>query len=416
MVRLRVLLVLAACLLLGLPSTARAQAADPGARREALFASYAAFKDALETASGDAAALDAFWQRLLDAHQVPFAHGDSVAFLYRGEAGRVVWNGDFNGWGGDTTFANAGARLDGTDLWILETAFPPDARLDYKIVLDDDAWILDPANPWQQWSGFGPNSELRMPAYVYPHETLPRPGLPRGTLGEAQRLDSGVLGYAVAYRVYTPAGYDTLANLPVLYVTDGHEYADERLGSLPVVLDNLVAGGLVAPVLAVFVDPREPERPENNRRRSEYADDYAAFAAFLADELVPAVDAAYRTDPSPEARGILGTSLGGLFAGYLGAARPGVFRRIAIQSPAFFYDAEHNQDRVYHAYAGQDRLPLRIFMSTGAIRDTEEGARRMRAVFEQKGYPLRYVEVNEGHSWGNWRALLDDLLVYLWNR
>ncbi len=404
------------CLLLCAPSMAWAQAADPGGQRAPLFDAYHVFKDALDAAvaTADDGALDAFWQTLTDAHQVPFALGDSAAFLYRGEAESVAWNGDFNGWGGDAAFANAGTRLEGTDLWILETTFPADARLDYKIVRDGNDWILDPANPWQQWSGFGPNSELRMPAYVYPRETLPRPGVPQGTLAEAVALRSESLDYDVAYRVYTPAGYDTLARLPVLYVTDGHEYADARQGSLVVVLDNLIADGLVRPVLVVFVDPREPGRPANNRRRSEYADAYSAFAAFLAEELVPAIDAAYKTEAAAAARGILGTSLGGLFAAYVGAARPGVFRRLAIQSPAFFYDTEHNEDRVYRMYTDADRLPLRIFMSTGTVHDTQDGARRMRDVFEEKGYALRYVEVNEGHSWGNWRALLDDLLAYLW--
>ena len=38
----------------------------------------------------------------------------------------------------------------------------------------------------------------------------------------------------------------------------------------------------------------------------------------------------------------------------------------------------------------------------------------MKQVFEDKGYPLQYLEVNEGHSWGNWRALIDDPLRFFW--
>ena len=51
-------------------------------------------------------------------------------------------------------------------------------------------------------------------------------------------------------------------------------------------------------------------------------------------------------------------------------------------------------------------------MSTGVIFDTEESARKMKKIFDEKGYPLKYFEVNEGHSWGNWRGLLDDMLIY----
>lgn len=394
--------------------SAQAQPA-PNFEREALFVTYSAFKDSLEAVavSGDAAALDAFWQRLKDAHQVPFVLGDSVAFLYRGDANSVAWNGDFNGWSGDKAVASEGARV-AADVWMLEHVFPSDARIDYKIVLDGSRWILDPDNPVQQWSGFGPNAALWMPDYVYPRETIPRPDRPHGALGDNVAIRSTRLGYDVQYRVYTPAGYDTLADLPVLYVTDGHEYADDRLGATPVVLDNVIADGLIPPILAVFVDPREPGNPGNNRRGSEYADDYEDFAAFLADELVPAIDATYKTDPSPEQRGILGTSLGGIFSAYLGAARPDVFRHIAIHSPAFFYDTRNRQDKVYRMYTGADRLPLTIFMSTGTLHDVAESARRMKDVFEEKGYPLRYVEVNEGHSWGHWRALIDEPLLFFW--
>lgn len=390
---------------------------DDGFERDTLFASYGAFSDSLEAvvSSGEATALDAFWQVLKDANQVPFAHGDSVAFLYRGAASQVAWNGDFNAWGGAQGVASAGRRLGGSDVWILEHTFPADARIDYKIVLNGTEWILDPNNPLEQWSGFGPNSELRMPDYSVPQEAVRRPGVPRGRITSPVRFRSARLGYDVHYRVYTPAGYDTLSGLPTVYVTDGHEYADDRLGSMPLVLDNIIADGLILPVLAVFVDPRQPGDAGVNRRQSQYADDPEPFAAFLADELVPAIDSTYRTDPLPERRAILGTSLGGLFSAYLGAARPDAFRRIAIHSPAFSYDTARNQDRVFRMYTEADRLPLTIFMSTGTLFDTQPGALRMKALLEEKGYPLHYLEVNEGHSWGNWRALIDDPLRFFWS-
>lgn len=398
------------CLLIALLLAPFVASAQPASNE---FDTYHAFRDSLD-AVVETGEVEAFWQGLKDAGQVPFAIGDSVAFLYRGDASSVAWNGDFNAWGNNVTVPGTGTRLGNSDLWIWETTFPSDARLDYKIVLNGTNWILDPNNPRQQWSGFGPNSELRMPDYVYPEETLPRADIARGTFADPVPISSTHLGYDVNYRVYTPAGYDTLSNLPTLYVTDGHEYADDRLGSMLIVLDNLIADGLIEPVIGIFVDPREPGNAGNNRRQRQYADDYASFAAFLAEELVPTIDAAYRTDPSPDERGIMGTSLGGLFAGYLGAARSDVFRCIAIHSPAFSYDTQRNQDHVYQLYNEADRLPLRIFMSTGVIHDTEDGARRMRDLFDAKGYPLQYLEVNEGHSWGNWRGLLDAPLMHCW--
>ena len=55
-------------------------------------------------------------------------------------------------------------------------------------------------------------------------------------------------------------------------------------------------------------------------------------------------------------------------------------------------------------------------MSTGVIHDTEIKARAMKEVFDDKGYPLMYHEVNQGHSWGNWRGMLKQPLIYFFGK
>lgn len=108
------------------------------------------------------------WKEFATAHTIPFAYEDSVAFLYKGNVNSITWMGDFNGWGYDKKFKNAGTKIPNSDIWILRTSLPKDARLDYKIILNGTDWILDPYNTNQQWSGVGggsPNSELQMPAW-----------------------------------------------------------------------------------------------------------------------------------------------------------------------------------------------------------------------------------------------------------
>lgn len=244
-----------------------------------------------------------------------------------------------------------------------------------------------------------------MPAYVFPMETVRRADVTGGVLGPAVRVHSPALGYDVQYRVYTPAGYDTLADLPVVYVTDGHEYAADHLGSFVVVLDNLIADGAIPPVLAVFIDPRNPDNLGENRRGKEYVAN-AAFLAFVADELVPAVDAAYRTRPDAAARAIVGTSLGGLNAAYFGALRPDVFGLLGIQSPAFWVWTD-----IYGLYRDADRRPLRIYLSSGTLHDGDGGP-TMAAILAERGYDYTFHETHEGHSWGQWRGLLDEMLRY----
>lgn len=353
--------------------------------------------------------LQVFWNTLRTQRQIPFVLGDSVAFLYRGNANSVTWAGDFNGWN-PASAEFQGQKVGLSNIWMCPTTFPSDARLDYKIVNNGSNWMLDPDNPFQQWSGFGPNSELRMPDYIYPEETVRRADVPRGTFSANINIYSVKLAYLSNYRVYAPAGYDSLSNLPVIYVTDGHEYADDRLGSMLIVLDNLIAERRIQPIIAVFIDPRQPNNLSNNRRASEYTMN-PNFADFVADELAPQIDNNYKTNPSADARAILGTSLGGINAAYFGIYRPDKFRLIGIHSPAFSYKPE-----IYSQYQSADRQPLKIFMSTGVIHDTESSARPMKQILESKGYPLKYIEINEGHSWGNWRALLDEPLIYFWGQ
>jgi enterochelin esterase family protein len=40
----------------------------------------------------------------------------------------------------------------------------------------------------------------------------------------------------------------------------------------------------------------------------------------------------------------------------------------------------------------------------------------MKHALEEKGYDVAYSEFNQGHSWGNWRAHIDDMLVFFWGK
>jgi len=88
------------------------------------------------------------------------------------------------------------------------------------------------------------------------------------TLTDNIRISSDPLGYDLQYRVYLPDGYQSLENLPVMYVTDGQGYI--RRGRMPVVLDRLIRAERIEPVIAVFVDPRDPDNNDINRRNQQF--------------------------------------------------------------------------------------------------------------------------------------------------
>ena len=354
--------------------------------------------------------VNAFWSELRKNKKIPLVAGDSALFLYKGEADSVAFVGDFSGWGRNRKFQTKAYRIDNTDIWYNFQQFPEDARLDYKIIVNRTNWILDPENPYQQWGGNGPNSELRMPAWKPDVYTLPKKISRKGHLSDNLLLKSKSLKYTVQYKVYTPFGYEQLDKLPVLYATDGHEYADERMGAMINVLDNLIAEKKIKPLLVVLIDPRNPDSLDINRRMTELPLN-ENFADFVARELVQVIDSTYKTDTSASARAILGTSLGGLFSAYLGNLYPSTFGLVAINSPAFWY-----REQILSLYEEKEKLPLKMYMSTGVVMDTETHARQMKDILEKKGYPLLYRELNEGHSWGNWRQTLDELLVYFFGK
>jgi hypothetical protein len=110
------LFALLGCLILQASAMAQEPAPpDPCVKRIPLYKTYAEFRsevDAIATTLDPrerAKRLDRFWSRLRNHNQVPFAVGDRVAFLYRGEANTVEWRGDFNEWG-DPQIGRASCR------------------------------------------------------------------------------------------------------------------------------------------------------------------------------------------------------------------------------------------------------------------------------------------------------------------
>lgn len=340
---------------------------------------------------------------------IPFVVEDSVAFIFYGKATSVAWMGDFNGWGYDKTFISTGVNVRNTSLWILKAKFPKNARLDYKIVLNSDTYILDPANPHQQWSGVGggsPNSELRMPEWKESVEQHVKQ-VEHGTVKSDILINSKILNYQVTYSIYLPTGFEKAGTLPVIYVTDGYEYLHPQLGNMTTVLDNLIAEKKIKPIAAVFVDHREPINRSNNRRMNELAMN-SQYLDFFTNELMPEIERNFPVSKLASERGIMGTSMGGLAATYFAFTKPGVFGLVGIQSPAFW-----TKPQIYQLCTNQVAPSVKISMTSGVINDTSKESRKMKEVLEANSCIYHYREVNEGHSWGNWRNLIDDVLIDL---
>lgn len=364
--------------------------------KSALFYTLADFFTLLETAVAEDD-MGHFWAALDIVGQSPLIFGDYAVFPYKGDGRTVVWQGLY--------FSKPYTRLGESKIWLMMQQFEPDAVLEYRIEVDGEEQ-MDPMNPLRI-EAFSNTSLLQMPAFEVPEETLYREDIPHGDLTDNLLISSAHLGYDKFYRVYTPPGYEGLESLPTIYVSDGTDGINEVYLAMVNVLDNLIADGRIQPVIAVFIDPHNAATGEYVREVELDPIDMQTcpFCDFVAEELVPLIDANYKTDPSPDARALLGTSLGGRWASYMALTHNDLFHLIGIQS----HPLEPNH-WLWEAYEKVNELPLKVFLHHGTY---DIGtAPQLAELLEQKAVPLRYIENHGGHGYSSWRTTTDEALEF----
>ncbi len=227
----------------------------------------------------------------------------------------------------------------------------------------------------------------------------------KGVLSKNWRIESKSLGYALQYRVYLPEGIANTDLLPTIYITDGQSYISQDEGRMIEVLDREIEAGNIKPVVAVFIDSRNPDDLTENRRNEQFIcnQDYAAF---FITELVPTIDYNFPVSSNRNDRVIAGVSFGGLNAACFGLLASKTFSGIGMHSPA----NDKHLKIISKLYKSVEAKPLKIFMSVGTKRDNTRAGRRFYRTLKEKNYDINYIEVPFGHVWENWRPLMDDLL------
>lgn len=344
----------------------------------------------------------ALTERLRKAERSPIVEDEAVTFVYRGKAKRVEAVGDFTSWSPRRLMLR---ELAGTDVKYLTMKFRRDARVEYKFIVDGE-WTSDPLNDNKLDNGVGGfNNFFTMPGYR-PSALAEAKWTLRGTIEKLEAPASALEGGKRRIQVYLPPDYARGgdARYPVLYLQDGSEYVTRARAAT--VADALIAQGKLAPFIIVFVDPVE-------RFKEYWAND--KFADFMATELVPLVDARYRTRPTREGRALMGASLGGVISVWTAMRHPEVFARVAGQSTAFQIDDE----RVVSALAGLEPMrparPLKFYFDVGLLEPIWKVNRRVRVLLAGKGYPVAYAETAAGHNWTNWRDRLAEAFTRVWS-
>jgi enterochelin esterase-like enzyme len=257
-------------------------------------------------------------------------------------------------------------------------------------------------------------------------------------------VPSAYLGPTRHVEIWLPPGYDDQpsARYPVLYMHDGQNLFDPRIANTGVdwgvdeAVMRLVGERTIPPIIVVGVWSTAERGPEYSpwQRAPEYA-------RFLIEELVPRVNAEFRTLTGPENTAVAGSSMGGLLSFYLVTHHPDVFGACGCVSTHFPLSeaqvAQYMPGVVRTANA--DETPY-------IIRDIEAGLRVPRGArywfdYGTQGLDAGYGATHEAvrrwlleqglveggdfvirryegadHNEAAWRARLDDALTFLFGR
>jgi enterochelin esterase-like enzyme len=367
--------------------------------REEAAPTFETWRHRLGAAHAGGQEIERFLQ-ILHVLGTPMIEGPAVTFVYHDpQARRVAVAGEFNQWG-RTGGLGQMEEIGRSGIFHYTLNVSETSRLEYKLVVDGE-WRLDPLCRNIVDNGIGgQNSYFVVGDFREPPELEWIQGIPHGHV-EQFEFESKRLANRRTVSVYLPPNYDRdEARLPALYVHDGGEYLNRA--RLPVVLDNLIHTGRVAPLIACMIDPVN--------RMTEYMMN-AEYAVFMSSEMLPHIDGRFRTMAGAGGRGVMGASLGGLISVFLALQRPDLFSAAGSQSGAFFMSTGQILGMARRAQAAQSfyfdvgKYEQRFIPAHVDLVKTLK-LRQCRCFFQQ---------LAGGHDWTSWRAHLKELLTFLWS-
>lgn len=243
-------------------------------------------------------------------------------------------------------------------------------------------------------------------------------------------LYSPQLGNRRDLLVYLPPSYSAgQKRYPVLYMHDGQNLFDDAtsyVGEWHVdrSMEGLAEEGLEAIVVGIpnagterlneYSPFRDPRHGGGKGQR---------YLEFLTATIKPLIDAEFRTLPSRETTGVMGSSMGGLISLYAYYRFPEVFGRAGVVSPSFWFA----EGAIYGYVEGAAQVAGRLYMDVGyreitlshvSSRRYLEGVRRMNRLLLAKGWTkgrdYLYVEDKEGvHNEAHWARRFPQMMRFL---
>ncbi|HEX4029650.1 MAG TPA: alpha/beta hydrolase-fold protein [Terracidiphilus sp.] len=267
--------------------------------------------------------------------------------------------------------------------------------------------------------------------YTLGPDSQPHAGVPKGTVTQFI-LPPGRYYPGTPHKcaVYVPAQYDAARPTPFMIFLDGSQALGNGVRA-PIVLDNLIAGHDLPPMIAIFIDPGvlpAVSQDDQNRynRIFEYDSLSDRFAEFLVHELIPEVGRHYNLSKNPDDRGLSGVSTGAVGAFMAAWNRPDQFHRVL--SFIGTYVSMKGADSLPALVRKTEPKPIRIFMQDGTgdhivaaepFGTSFSGSwpinnQVMHQALEYSGYDVKLVMGTEAHNMKQGGAILPDALRWLW--
>lgn len=222
---------------------------------------------------------------------------------------------------------------------------------------------------------------------------------------------SAVVGDDRDFFVYTPPGYSATSQntYPVLYLL--HGFSDDSsgwtaVGKANLILDSLIASNQAKPMIVVM--PLGYGAPEILTRSSGALSNpnvrqknMTNFTAALMNEVIPAIERAYKVNTDRNARAIAGLSMGGAESLLTGLNHTDQFSWVG----SFSAGGTGDDFAAAFPHAGEDTnkdLHL-LWMACGTEDRLIESNRKMVSWLKSKGVALTAVETPGMHTWMVWR-------------
>lgn len=330
---------------------------------------------------------------------------DVLRFTYRAErAGSVVkLAADYFEWDSDRwVFKEIEPKLH-----VLEIPRPWTSALEYKLVVDG-VWMRDPANPKKTSDGYGGYNSLvddigfTDDPWLEPLDASePRWKTSRISIPDPEGIARTI---TVLHPPLAMISKAASSKTVTVYFQDGNDYLD--LTGVQNLLSRLATYHPELPLITgVFIPPRD--------RMNEYglSAKSAAYGEFLANVVVPKIEARFATGGSSGNRMLMGPSLGGLITLETGLRYPQVFGLIASQSGSIWYKEEGILD-FFKPGTGKNQkffMDVGIFETDGMVSLNRKAHARAKAL----GWDITYREYPSTHTWSAWRNRLREIFLTL---